>query len=717
MPSLSEHILALQAVPNMDTHWTFIWPNPETTAPQTDAGWIDNQPVNVATAEPLSEWMELEDPDTILELANRDRSLFEYMTNYSGTVVEPGLIQTAVEVFGVLSVVVDRASRLLRVRPLIVFGTELKSVEDIEVKQIQLEERFLVSHAFIGGPGDSFYDLGARPGYIGVRVLEEEVLQYAFRAPRDREVAFRVKREDGRVTPVGFVRFESRSSPVWHSFQPWPEKVIAAMLVFTAADPDQIYRFFARVLSQFQHEWQEENRGILTLLDPRPGRGFTDDFLFELAQQYGHPFNTGDAPDMQRQKLTDQARMPRVRGTAISPILTFHHKNLRGEVYEVWANAEIPPGWHDVADADSAIIQHMDDIGILDQQITDSGLKTTDIVAAPHGYFDAVPFADIYWPTGRLLAVVKTLDGGPVGLEGMSSSQRQDFMDSLVQGLNRVIPGHADVRLFADGLEVEGKQAGGKIGELLGVQDELETDDQEWLAAPNVEVFGELGIVIPPPESETSLIFSAFADQQPFVVPFGWSEDTLIGGVINVEIDTGRWRGRTATIFFVTVHGGQAISPLSELLDIEAEDGLYVEAIGVLANSTVPGVGLAMFTGFNPAGWQLTAFTAASDYYLLTWGNGTLAQTGRIRLLRVVDGAATLLEELANDGFGSVETDYRMEVDVNPGNTTIRVYRDSTLVITHVDNTAERLTSFRTFGGCVRRATSYMRELHGGKRP
>lgn len=375
---------------------------------------------------------------------------------------------------------------LLREVPFIVYGIDILSTDDLDDQHVPNGLPFLVDASFSEGPGDPIYDAGGRANYVGVRTSQGMV----FRPPVDKEVALYVRVttdlqtaaiEPGTGVPVGFRKYEARSTPVWHPYKPMPEKALEAQYIFQILDPDEIYRYYSLLVSEMYIIWQNLNDDLTKLLSPDET---LDEWLDLLAEQYLIPLDRSRGFERQRKEIGEWLRVPRVRGTAKSVIVPIRHLNHFGRVFEIWADPEepTPTNWDDVADAPAAIQTHMMTIGIYDDQVTESGQKGIDFVVVPHGFFHEVPAQDDeggnFYPTGRLAVVISDLDHQPIPIGSLSSDDLEALRDNIVSALNEVIPAHSDIRLFAEGLEVAGDDP---PHEALEISDSLSTTDIPWI--------------------------------------------------------------------------------------------------------------------------------------------------------------------------------------------------------------------------------------------
>jgi hypothetical protein len=362
---------------------------------------------------------------------------------------------------------------LLRPEFNIVYGININSEAEVLAANVPDEKPFFVDAAFSGTGGNAFYDAGARQNYIGVRL---GVGDFLFRAPDNNEVWWFVAvNSAGAFTPQNFYRFFAASTPVWHLYHPWPERAITGQHWVDILDPDRIYEYYARLTSHLANDLQDLNRQIARLLDPAE---CPDDWLDLLSEQHGIRLDLTDAPATQRKKLTELLRVPRLRGTTAPFIIPFRHEGYFGYVYEIWADPEDVTNWSDVAFAPASVVANMTAIGILDDQVTESGQKGIDFVVVPHHYFQVVPAPGNFWPTGRVAAMLRNLDGTPVGLNLLTYADVKELSDAIAFATASYLPAHADIRLL---VEVKALGASTTFMEELEIDDTLATTDYEWI--------------------------------------------------------------------------------------------------------------------------------------------------------------------------------------------------------------------------------------------
>ncbi len=370
------------------------------------------------------------------------------------TAADP-LIQTQTQLGGEVIAASDLG--LLSTSPLLVYGKDVLAVADIDAQFVPNGLRFLVDASFAGTAGDPIYDAGGRASYIGVRTANGMV----FRAPEIFETALYIKVttdlmgqgiQAGTAVPIGFLRFEQKSFPVWHPYKPMPEKTLEAQAIYTMLDPDEVYRYYSLLASEMYIIWQDLNDELRLLLDPELAH---PEWLDLLAAQYQIPFDQSKGVSQQRKDIQDWMRIPKIRGTVGSTVVPTRQLNYRVTVYEVWADPEDGTNWEAKTDAPAAIQAHMVAIGIWDAQVTESGQKGIDVVVVPHGFFHEVPTTNgNFYPTGRLAVSIAKLDHQPLPLSSLTTDEFNTLRDEIVRALNEVIPAHSDVRMMGDSIEV-----------------------------------------------------------------------------------------------------------------------------------------------------------------------------------------------------------------------------------------------------------------------
>jgi len=352
----------------------------------------------------------------------------------------------------------------------VVYGINVNSEAERAAQNVADDQAFLVDASFSGQAGDAFYDAGARPNYVGVKLASGG---YVWRAPVDREIIWYTQVSDaGEYTPKNFYRFFAQSTPVWHLYSPWPERAITGQQWVDILDPDRIYEYYSRLTSHLQYELQELNRQLSKMLNPAES---LDEWLDLLSEQYGLRLDLVQTYDTQRKRLTELMRVPRIRGTVPAFVIPIRHENFYGYVYEIWADPTDGTNWDAIGGAPAGVITHMTAIGILDDQVTGNGQKGVDIVVVPHQYFSTVPANSDYWPTGRVAVMLRNLDGTPIGLGGFSYASFKAVADRVAAALDAYLPAHADIRMFVEAIAVAAPL------EELEVDDTLSTTAIEYI--------------------------------------------------------------------------------------------------------------------------------------------------------------------------------------------------------------------------------------------
>lgn len=352
----------------------------------------------------------------------------------------------------------------------VVYGINVNSEAELLAQNVPDEKAFLVDASFSGQAGNAFYDAGARPSYLGVRLGAGS---FIFRKPTDREIVWYTKITDaGEYQPKNFYRYFAQSTPVWHLYHPWPERGLVGQQWIDILDPDRIYEYYSRLTSHLQYDLQDLNRQLAKMLAPREA---PEEWLDLLSEQFGLRLDLSQTYDTQRKRLAELIHVPRRRGTAPVFIIPLRHENVYGYVYEIWADPDDVTNWDAIGGAPAGVVTHMTTIGILDDQVTGNGEKGIDIIVVPHQYFNAVPANGDYWPTGRVAVMLRKLDGTSLGLNLFSYASFKDFADRIAAALDPYLPAHADIRMF-----VETEAVADTIEE-LEVDDTLSTTDIDYI--------------------------------------------------------------------------------------------------------------------------------------------------------------------------------------------------------------------------------------------
>lgn len=228
--------------------------------------------------------------------------------------------------------------------PLLVNSLTVKTVADITAANVAEEGHFVISPLFTGGPGDTLYDQGAKPGSIGTRTLRDAVPIYVFRVPYENEVVWYVVIDgNGDVTELGFHRWDGET---WQPYKTWPERALEGMRAFEVLDPDRIWEYYARVIGATFTQWMVDARAMLDFLDPDRCPA---ELLSELAGNFGLSLDATEQEEVQRQKIKDAIPTYKLKGLVLAVELRLRSLGYTGYPREIWVNPDNPNNWTDDA--------------------------------------------------------------------------------------------------------------------------------------------------------------------------------------------------------------------------------------------------------------------------------------------------------------------------------------------------------------------------------
>jgi phage tail P2-like protein len=230
------------------------------------------------------------------------------------------------------------------ITPLLVKAVDVETEADLDAANVDVGDLFVISNNFVGGPGDLFYDSGAKPGSIGQKVEKPNPgILYVFRDGAPYEVVWHVAVDGGTYTDLGFYRWEEDA---WFAYRTLPQRALDGQYATTVLDPDKIYDYYARLLGAMMAMLQGDNQELLTLSDPDTAPVETLPFL---ASQFGLTLNVAESEDIQRERIKAAIPTYEKKGLADAVDLRLRAVGYRGDPYEVWVDPLNPSNYTDDA--------------------------------------------------------------------------------------------------------------------------------------------------------------------------------------------------------------------------------------------------------------------------------------------------------------------------------------------------------------------------------
>jgi len=341
---------------------------------------------------------------------------------------------------------------------LIVHAIEATHPDDLTAANLQTGDSFLVSAAYVGSPGDPFFDAGAKAGSLGIIAENASSVQYyIFREPIEKEVVWYVQR--GSLVEIGLYRWESEA---WLKYSSLPQRAFAALRIFEQLDPDNVYDYYAKIMGSAYWEWSYDSEYLLNFIDPQKCPA---EFLPELARQFGLAVEHGESEAVRRQRIELAIPEYKLKGLALSVFLRLRALGYIGYSHEIYVDPEDAANWYAEADAPTYIKNDIAARGLTGQIPTDTGQKGQEFIEVPHGYLTDEP--STYWPSSRVSIHINKSDGTP--MLGLLEADIEALKEEVSKQLTReVLPIHLDIRYFVTDAHVEDSD------DTVTVADELE---------------------------------------------------------------------------------------------------------------------------------------------------------------------------------------------------------------------------------------------------
>lgn len=326
--------------------------------------------------------------------------------------------------------------------PITVYVLTALRQSDIET-QVPVGKSFIVSASFVATSGDPFYDAGAGPDYIGMRIQPETGEPYnVFRAPVPYEVVWFVPQDPGGELH----RYELNRDTgqyAWKKFNSIPERAWSGQYIGTIFDPDKVYDYYARLWGAMMWRLSYDTDVLADQLDPTTVSSF---YIATLAAQWGLTLDSSQTLAKNRALTAQAVPSFKFKGLDEGVRLKLQSLGLRGFSREIWVNPTNPAN----AGYFSLVPMNRDD------KPSASALGAgVDYFERPHGYYQSSQ--DPYWLSSRIAVYVNNSDGTPFNWANAGASFKTAVYNALRLD---ILPVHVDIRYFGTDVSLLGPDSG-----------------------------------------------------------------------------------------------------------------------------------------------------------------------------------------------------------------------------------------------------------------